>query len=454
MSVRDILFAVEQTPARTLMYDAMPIDMKSGTDDSTWQSICYDGVDTFAAIRNKARTVSFSKSPIAGESWFNANTSGEMLDATIYNYTSICGNAGTFIVTMQQDTITTTEKTLIQRLQYNPNTDLYDRTAPVKNDSTGSAPSGVLSTVSSGYGQAYCSAYGNGVFVVGGMSWIAYSKDDGVTWTFIPTKYSVISIVHGEAKTSSGGKVPRFVFTTSVAAPNETVGYCVFDANKDLTIITTQVTGTQNGKVAYADGIFMVNISTSNRRDFVYTEDLKSFEPAPQLPNPTNNSYTIIDTTSFGVAYTGGGKIVGADKHFLVFSGNPRFYVQPESAPANTSAMYVNNINLATGALTAVGTATYTPTERAANKHDNEFVYRLSTTRTSAGWTAAWESIPLTYSIDEPVEGWPVVAPETLVSVYGRSAIGPYRAACYGKGKVLAPRWLGDKLTIIDPTIT
>ena len=466
MSVRDILLASEQTPVPTAaptpaptlapttptLYDTMPINMKTGTDDSTWQSICYDGVDTFAAIRNFARSVSFSKSPIAGESWFNANTSGEMLDADIK--TSICGNAGTFIVTMVQSLASNSVgRTVIQRLKYDPNTDLYNRTSPVKLVSTGSAPSGVLSTVPYGYGQAYCSAYGNGVFVVGGYFWIAYSKDDGVTWTFIPTAYAVYSIVYGEAKTTSGGKVPRFVFSTTMAAPNETVGYCVFDANKDLTVITTQVTGTQYGKVAYADGIFMINTSTSNRRDFVYTEDLKSFEQAPQLPNPTNNNYSIIDTTYFSVTNNGGGKIVGADKHFLVFPTTSSFYVEPESEKANTNFMNATTLSTSTGVLSAAGTGTQTPAQRATNKFDNQYVYRLSTTRTSAGWTAAWESIPLTYSSEEPVDGWPVVAPETSASVYGRSAVGPYRAACYGKGVVLAPRWLGDKLTIVDPTI-
>ena len=78
----------------------------------------------------------------------------------------------------------------------------------------------------------------------------------------------------------------------------------------------------------------------------------------------------------------------------------------------------------------------------------------IGATRTSSGWTAAWESIPLTYASEELVENWPVVAPETVASVYGRSGVGPYRAICYGKDKVLAPRWLGDKLTIIDPTVT
>lgn len=469
MSVRDILLSAEQapvptaapTPAPTLapttptLYDTMPINMKINTDDSTWQSICYDGVDTFAAIRSVARNVSFSKSPIAGESWFNANTSGEMLDLANTNYTSICGNAGTFIVTMRQSISASTTQgwTVIQRLKYNPNTDLYDKTAPVKTAKTGSDPSGVLSTVRYSYGQAYCSAYGNGVFVVGGYLWIAYSKDDGVTWTFISTTYLVYSIVYGEAKTTSGGKVPRFVFSTDVAAPNETVGYCVFDANKDLTVITTQVTGTKNGKVAYADGIFMINTSTSNRRDFVYTEDLKSFEQAPQLPNPSNNSYNIIDTTYYGASAFGGGKIVGADKHFLVFPSAPTFHVEPESTTASTNYMGINTLNTSTGVLSAVGSGTQTPAQRATSKFDNQYVYRLSTTRTSAGWTAAWESIPLTYSSEEPVDGWPVVAPETNVSVYGRSAVGPYRAACYGKGVVLAPRWLGDKLTIVDPTI-
>lgn len=465
MSVQDMLLCSTPipteppTPAPTLapttptLYDTMPINMKTGTDDSTWQSICYDGVDTFAAIRNFARSVSFSKSPIAGESWFNANTSGEMLDPSSYGQSSICGNAGTFIVTMRQSTSSNSGNTVIQRLKYNPNTDLYDRTAPVKTVTTGSAPSGVLSTVPYGYGQAYCSAYGNGVFVVGGYLWIAYSKDDGVTWTFIPTAYNVHSIVYGEAKTTSGGKVPRFVFSTNVAAPNETVGYCVFDANKDLTVITTQVTGTLSGKVAYADGIFMINTSTSNRRDFVYTEDLKSFEQAPQLPNPTNNNYSIIDTTYHGATSQGGGKIVGADKHFLVFPSISTFHVEPESTTASTNYMGVNTLSTSTGVLSAAGTGTQTPAQRAINKFDNQYVYRLSTTRTSAGWTAAWESIPLTYSSEEPVEGWPVVAPETNVSVYGRSAVGPYRAACYGKGVVLAPRWLGDKLTIVDPTI-
>lgn len=464
MSVRDILLSAEQAPVPTAaptqaptlapttptLYDTMPINMKTGTDDSTWQSICYDGVDTFAAIRNVARTVSFSKSPIAGESWFNANTTGEMLDAATTNYTSICGNAGTFIVTMRQTTSSNSGNTVIQRLKYNPNTDLYDRTAPVKTATTGSAPSGVLSTVPYGYGQAYCSAYGNGVFVVGGLNWIAYSKDDGVTWTFISTNYAVYSIVYGEAKTTSGSKVPRFVFTTTIGAPNETVGYCVFDANKDLTVITTQVTGTQTGKVAYADGIFMINISTSNRRDFVYTEDLKSFEQAPRLPNPTNNLYPIIDATYFSVTYQGGGKIVGADKHFLVFPSYHQFYAEPESTTASTNYMGVNTLSTSTGVLSVAGSGTHTPAQRATTKFDNQYVYRLSTTRISAGW----ESIPLTYSSEEPVEGWPVVAPETNVSVYGRSAVGPYRAACYGKGVVLAPRWLGDKLTIVDPKIT
>lgn len=237
--------------------------MRANTDDSTWQSICYDGVDTFAAIRMYKNNISFSKSPVAGESWFNANTSGETLDSAGSGgvYTSITGNAGTFIITFMHTLSGTVSSggTIIQRLKYNPNTDLYEKSAPIKSGTSAetlpSTPT-VKSTVPLAYRFAYCSAYGNGVFVVGGNNWLAYSKDDGITWTIIPTTYVIVSIVYGEAKTTSGTRVPRFVFTTTVTSPNETVGYCTFDANKDLTIITTQVTGTYSGKVAYADGIF------------------------------------------------------------------------------------------------------------------------------------------------------------------------------------------------------
>ena len=378
------------------------------------------------------------------------------MDTAHFDYSSICGNAGTFIVTLRQQlSFSSAGLTLIQRIKYNPNTDLYDRTAPVKVAVTTAPPSGVLSTVSYGIAQAYCSAYGNDVFVVGGQYWIAYSKDDGVTWNFITTTYSVQSIVYGEAKTTSGSKVPRFVFSTSTPSPNESIGYCVFDANKDLTVVTTQVTGSAYAKIAYADGIFMINISTSNRRDFLYTENLKSFEQAPQLPNPTNTYSVILPTNnSFGLSRDGGGAIIGTDKHFLVFPSQQQFYVQPATATAtsNSTSMAITTIDT-NGAISSVVINQHTPTQRASIQLDNEYVYRLSTTRTATGWTAAWESIPLTYSSEEPTENWPVVAPETLASVYGRSAVGPYRTACYGKGKVLAPRWMGDKLIIVDPTV-
>lgn len=458
MSVQDILLCSTPipteppTPAPTLapttptLYDTMPINMKTLTDDSTWQSICYDGVDTFAAIRRYKNNVSFSKSPIAGESWFNANTSGEALDPA-ETYTSITGNAGTFIITLNQAN-TTAGLTVIQRLKYNPDTDLYEKSAPIKtaSESLPSTPT-VKSTVSINNRFAYCSAYGNGVFVVGGYNWLAYSKDDGITWTLIQTTYDFQSIVYGEAKTTSGTRVPRFMFTTSVGAPNETVGYCTFSASKDLTITTTQVTGTRNGKVAYADGIFMVNTSTSNRRDFLYTEDLKTFETGPQLPNPTNTTAEIIRH-----GYAGLGNIVGAGNYFIVVPGETRMYMYP--ADTDTSHAVFSATSVLSGVLKAISQGSYSTYQRALYKFDNEYVYRLSTTRTSAGWTAAWESIPLTYSSEELVENWPVVSPETDVSVYGRSGVGPYRAICYGKGKVLAPRFYGDKLTIIDPTVT
>lgn len=186
----------------------------------------------------------------------------------------------------------------------------------------------------------------------------------------------------------------------------------------------------------------------------MYTEDLKSFEQAPQLPGATIG-YNIIGmngpSSTTNDAYGGG--IVGAGNYFIVVPAYTSILVEKTPPTTGNASYMVASTYTNTGICSAL-VGSFPVSNLGNNNWLNNYVYRLSTTRTSSGWAAAWESIPLTYASEELVENWPIVAPETAASVYGRSGVGPYRAICYGKDKVLAPRWLGDKLTIIDPTVT
>lgn len=91
MSVRDIIFAAAgagDSVIRKTWFEVMPVEDRSTLLNMNWSDICFDGVDTFAAIRMDSRpnsiikrTVSFSKSTSPGQVWTNANDPVELLEA-------------------------------------------------------------------------------------------------------------------------------------------------------------------------------------------------------------------------------------------------------------------------------------------------------------------------------------------------------------------------------------
>lgn len=472
MSVKDIIFSASMmalvpteaptmAPTAPTLFNEMPVNSKTVNEDMSWWDMCYDNTNTFGAIRRYKPVLSISNSPIPGATWSNIVS----YEAVTSN-NAICGNNGTFIVAVTP--VVGVGKGIIHRFKYNETTGFYDATKPLTIGSTNAttttnplAPTALTVTDKlNGNPQALCCAYGAGVFFVGGNKWYAYSKDDGITWKVQATTYIISSVVFGEAK-SNVGKVPRFLFTTTDAAPNEKVGFAVFDANNDLTIYTTLVSATAGAKCAYSDGIFLIMLSTSYGSETTYTEDMISFETGPSLPISTlsASSYKIVNS------YATLGNIKGGENCFIAVPSSTIMLLSNAKTITNSNKDYIHTIS---ASISTTGSPTFSatiPTEAtvgswyqipigsttAQNPYLNSYMYKLSTERTASGWSKSWEYIPLTHSKQELVNNWPVVSPETATSVYAWSEVGPYRAVAYGKGVFLAARHMGDKCLTVNP---
>lgn len=451
MSVQDIIFGAAggaggSTSIRRTWFEVMPVEDRSTLLNMNWSDICFDGVDTFAAIRMDTRsnsiikrTVSFSKSTSPGQVWTNANDPVELLEADSstatkkYVYNSICGNAGTFIVTAKPSGVI--DAGIIQRLKYNQTLDRYERMTVFKAMSGTTAPiSGITTGVASGYGNAYCSAYGNGTFVVGGTKWIAYSRDDGLTWKVISTPFDTnVSITYADSPTV--GKV--FVISTVFYADvNERVMYLSFDASGELILnqISKPSLGVAGGKVAYCNGVFLFHKAYNK---FLFTRDLNNFYSVPDMPFINNSSNSILEQNYKGDITTINDYVVVVPSYATASVYSSIFV----SNDTNSKTILVPNTS--TGAVTL-----NTSSIRSVTNNSSFYVLKVDVTGTT--WNSVWKKLPLRYSNENDVENWPLDGTETYVTLYARSEVGNYNTACSGNGLILAPRSGGDRLTILD----